>query len=147
MPAGAQTWTIIPPNDLAPGESHYYDLESAKPTTPSGEVPVPKSGYLAKVGPFKGVVFDSFHPERLRGRADGMSVPIPSDTARTVDANPVSGFVEVTNPSSNTQTLTKEDAEIILFGKASEPKPEGARFSFADALNSIPGVTMNGNNR
>jgi hypothetical protein len=142
----SQTITIVPPSDLAPGESHYFDLGSSKPDTPAGTPAVPKKGYLAKVGPFDGVVFDSYHPERIRGSADGMNAPVPQDSARTLDGNPVGNYVKVTNPSSNANTLAKENIEVILFGRADASR-EANKLQFSGSAiisDLVPGVTTDG---
>lgn len=146
MAQQSQTITIVPPTDLAPGESHFFDLGRARPDTPGGAAAVPKRGYLAKIGPFDGVVFDSYHAERTRGSADGMSAAVPADSARTLDANPVGNFVKVTNPSSNGTTLAKENMEVILFGRTDpEGEAQGLQFSGQAVISDlVPGVTTSG---
>lgn len=137
MPGG-NTITINPPNDLAPGDAEYIDFRSFK-----GDLP--KEGWLVKRGPFSGVVIDSYVSFRLVGSADGMSSPVPAETARTLDSNTVSQFVQVQNPSSNSNTAPKEDVEIILFGQDPDQEDDSLRFDPRKAIEDIvPGVTGSG---
>lgn len=139
---GAQTWTVIPGSDLAPGETASIDLANSKPDTPTAQPSVPKQGYLGKIGPFDGVVFDSYSSERMYGSADGTSIPVPADSARTVDSNSVGQFVKVTNPASNANTVAAEDMQIILFGRDEADAQGGLQFGGAAAVigDVLPGV-------
>lgn len=132
----SETITLELPADLPPGESHRFEFRRFR----AG--PADKKGYLAKMGPFEGVVFDNYSNLRVRGRADGMASPIPADSARTLDSNTVGAFVEVENPSSNGSTLPKDDLEVILFGQVKHQQQGGAlRFRpSAVAADLIPGL-------
>lgn len=130
----SETVTLSLPNDLAPGESHRFDFRHAK----AG--PADKKGFLAKMGPYSGVVFDNYSNLRVRGSADGMESPVPPDSARTLDSNTVGSFVVVENPSSNGSTLPAGDLEVILFGQI-QHKENGFRFSpMAIPADLIPGL-------
>lgn len=132
----SETITLELPADLTPGESYRFEFRGHR----AG--PADKKGYLAKMGPYEGVVFDNYSNLRIRGRADGMESPCPPDSARTLDSNTVGAYVEVENPSSNGSTLPKDDLEVILFGQVKNQQDDGAlRFRpAAVAADLIPGV-------
>lgn len=131
----SETITLELPHDLTPGERYRFDF-SRHTAGPSG-----KKGYLAKMGPYNGVVFDNYSNLRVRGRADGMESPIPPDSARTLDSNTVASFIEVANPSSNSGTLAQNDLEVILFGQVKNQQNDELRFRpAAVAADLIPGL-------
>lgn len=131
----SETVTLELPRDLTPGESYRFEFRRFR----AG--PADKKGYLAKMGPYQGVVFDNYSNLRVRGQADGMESPIPPDSARTLDSNSVGAFVEVTNPSSNGSTLPQGDLEVILFGQVKNQQDDSLRFRPAAVVaDVIPGV-------
>lgn len=144
--SGSATITVNPDGPIAPGETAVFDFRTFDGTG------VPKKGWLFKRGPFDGVVFDSYSDVRLRGYADGMEAPIPGDSARTLDANPVERRVRVVNPSGSGVTVQPEDIEIILFGpavkSASARSADRLRFSGAAVISDlVPGVTTDDGRR
>jgi len=134
------TITVRPQSDLSPGDSAYIDFVSFKGN-------LPKKGWLAKRGPFDGVVFDSYVDIRLTGEADGMSAPVPQNSARTLDSNTVGNYVKVVNPAGSGVTVAKEDLEIILFGLSAGESREANRLQFSGSAvisDLVPGVTTSG---
>jgi len=135
QPRRPGTKTVRPSKDIAPGETAQIPL-SALTGGPRNQ-----EGYLTKYMPFDGVVFDSYHGERVEGSITGSEYdPIPSNSARTFDSVKVNS-VYVRVPSGNSNTLQKEDLELILFTTEESARGDGARFSISGAIEDlVPGL-------
>lgn len=135
------TISIEPETAIQPGERRYFNL-------PDFGHDLPKDGWLAKRGPWSGVVFDSYVSFRIHGYADGMDSPVPADSARTLDSNTVTSFVAVEVPSSAPSAVdpANDDLSIILFGPSEREQDSreqnSLQFSPQGVLaDVIPGVS------